>query len=249
MPLRAYGLADARVNRYARWQMTRGTEPAESPQRLVLVGPPASGKGTQGRRLAAALGLAYLSTGALLREHVEGLTEIGRLAKPILDRGGYLPDELMCGMVSEWIAGATTGWLLDGFPRSVPQAEFLGGWLAKRHQTLDAAIALEAPFEVLKERIHGRVECPECRWSGGKAELNHDLCPACAAKVEARADDTDENFLSRYNAYVQSAMPLVGYYRERGMLCACDATRCRDEVTADLLRRLTPDRVPPQACG
>lgn len=210
------------------------------PHRLVLIGPPASGKGTQGRRLSERLGLPYLSTGALLREHVEQQSAVGRLAKPILDRGGYLPDELMCQMVGEWLERADNGWVLDGFPRSVPQAEFLDQRLQQDGASVAAAISLEAPFEVLRGRIHGRVECPECRWSGQESDASNQVCPQCGAAVEARADDSVENFTSRHDAYCRSTLPLVGYYRDRGVLYSCDATASRDQVTSQLLDHLAP---------
>ena len=98
------------------------SDPAASPLRIVLLGPPASGKGTQGRRLAATLGLGYLSTGALLREQVENKTPLGNLAEPILARGEYLPDDLMCRILGDWLERQSGGWVLDGFPRSLPQA-------------------------------------------------------------------------------------------------------------------------------
>lgn len=207
-------------------------------QRFILIGPPACGKGTQGRRLAMALGLDYLSTGAMLREHMAQGTGIGRLAKPILDRGAYLPDDLMCEIIRVWLANAGEGWVLDGFPRSVPQAEFLQEELASLGRPLTAAIALQAPLALLKTRIGHRVECPACRWSGGLRELVDRACPECGSEVAARDDDDPENFISRHQAYLASALPLVEHYRQQGLLCSCDATRSRDEVTAELLGRL-----------
>lgn len=214
------------------------------PTRLVLFGPPASGKGTQGRRLAAELGLAYLSTGALLREQVEGGTALGKLAEPILARGKYLPDELMDQVLEDWLARQSGGWVLDGYPRSVPQARFLDGLLVQRGLNLDAAISLDAPFDELLSRIRDRVECPECRWSGRKSQTRGDhQCPECSTPVEARPDDSEENFTQRYQEFLRLTKPLVGYYEERNLLCPCDATAPRDEVTASLLAclRSVPD--------
>ncbi len=109
------------------------------------MGPPASGKGTQGRRLAASLGLGYLSTGALLREQMEEGTALGKQAEPILARGEYLPDHLMCPILADWLSRQTGGWVLDGFPRSLPQAVFLDNWLARSDLKLDVAVSLEVP--------------------------------------------------------------------------------------------------------
>ncbi len=200
---------------------------------MVLLGPPASGKGTHGRNLSKAFGLGYLSTGAVLREHVENRTELGKLADPILARGGYLPDDLMCRIIGEWLARQPGGWVLDGFPRSVPQAEFLDDWLAGRGLELDAAISLEAPFEVLISRMRDRLECPECRWSG----KGMDECPDCGAALETRPDDSDANFTSRYREFQRHTLPVIEHYRGRNLLSPCDATAPRDEVAAEILAR------------
>lgn len=209
---------------------------AASPLRVVLLGPPASGKGTQGRRLATSLGLGYLSTGALLREHVEHETPLGQQAKPILDRGGYLPDSLMCPIIGEWLAGQTGGWVLDGFPRSLPQADFLADWLARHDQPLTAAVSLEVPFEELLHRIRQRVECPECRWSGQRQQLlAGNLCPACHSSAGPRADDGEENFRSRHAEFLALTQPVIDHYRALGKLCPVDATAPQDEVASNIL--------------
>jgi len=207
------------------------------PLRVVLLGPPASGKGTQGRRLALQLGLGYLSTGALLREEMEAGTGLGKRAEPILARGEYLPDDLMCPILGDWLARQDGGWVLDGFPRSLPQAEFLDASLAQQGCKLDAVISLEAPFDQLLARIQGRVECPECRWSGQRRQLAAaGKCPACAAPAGPRADDSEENFRSRYAEFVSLTQPVIEHYRQLDLLCPCDATAPQDEVAARLLR-------------
>jgi adenylate kinase len=210
--------------------------PAARPFRVVLLGPPASGKGTHGRRLADSLCLGYLSTGALLREHVENATELGRQAEPILARGEYLPDELMCPILADWLDRQTGGWVLDGFPRSVPQAIFLDDWLARRGLRLDSAVSLEVPFDELLARIQSRVECPECRWSGQRPQLQSgEKCPECDASAGRRADDSERNFLSRHAEFVSLTQPVIERYRQLGVLSACDATPPQDEVAAKLL--------------
>ena len=225
---------------------------AAKPLRVVLLGPPASGKGTQGRRLAASLGLGYLSTGALLREHVEAATELGKQAQPILARGEYLPDDLMCPILADWLSQQTGGWVLDGFPRSLPQAVFLDQWLAQRGLTLDAAVSLEVPFSELIARIRGRVECPACRWSGQREQLMPSAktegggqnaratgdCPACGQPAGPRADDSEENFRSRHAEFVSLTQPVIDHYRLLDLLSPCDATAPEAEVAARLLRRI-----------
>lgn len=209
--------------------------------RVVLLGPPASGKGTQGRRLAEAAGIDYLSTGALLREAVEEGSPLGLEVKPILDRGGYVPDELMCGLLGDWLDRHGGGWLLDGFPRSLPQAEFLDRWLTTRGRQLDRVIALEVPLDELLHRIAGRVECPECRWTGQVAQLGPGLlCPNCHARTGRREDDDEQNFRSRHAAYLKYTLPLIGYYESRGCLTRCDATASVEEVASSIHRLFFP---------
>lgn len=207
--------------------------------RFVLLGPPASGKGTQGRRLAEVLGLAYLSTGALLRKQVAQGTDLGKKAEPILKRGAYLPDELMLPVVGDWLAGETGGWVLDGFPRSVPQAEFLDERLAATAHPLTAAISLEVPLETLLERIRRRRECPQCHWTGQISDLSdHASCPKCGTRVEPRPDDDEANFRNRYREFSAITMPAVRWYRERGQLVGCDASASPDVVSRHLLDML-----------
>ncbi len=213
---------------------------AAKPLRVVLLGPPASGKGTQGRRLAASLDLGYLSTGALLREHVESGTELGKKAQPILALGEYLPDELMLPILADWLSKQTGGWVLDGFPRSLPQAIFLDQWLAEHAAKVDSAILLEVPFDELISRIRERVECPECRWSGQRNQLKTgDQCPVCSSIASSRADDSEESFRSRYAEFANLTAPVIDYYRERGLLNPCDGTAPQDEVAARLLAQFS----------
>lgn len=217
------------------------SERIAKPLRIVVLGPPASGKGTQGRRLAASLGLGYLSTGALLREEVEKRSELGQLAEPILARGHYLPDELMCRILADWLGKQHHGWLLDGFPRSVPQAVFLDQWLADHRMVLDEAISLEVPFEVLLGRIGGRVECPECRWSGQAEQTKGaDACPVCGHAVSARSDDSVANFTERHAEFERLTRPVIAYYQARGMLFHCNATNPQDDVAASILHHFSP---------
>lgn len=192
-------------------------------QRFVLLGPPASGKGTQGRRLAERLSLAYVSTGALLRSAVEERSPLGLEAAPILARHEYLPDPLMCSIMGDWLARQAGGWVLDGFPRSVAQAEFLGDWLADRDQQLDAAILLEVPESELLFRIRNRVECPDCRWSGRTEQLSAGRCPSCGGPAGPREDDTETGFRARLAEYREHTLPVVDRYESAGLLRRLDA--------------------------
>lgn len=206
---------------------------------VVLLGPPASGKGTQGRELAKALSVPYLSTGALLREHVENATDLGQKAKPILDEGQYLPDALMFPIVADWLRSRNDGWVLDGFPRSLAQAGFLDGWLEAQGGKLAAALLLDVPFEVLRERIVGRMECPKCRWSGQRESLPDSLaCPVCGNRTTPRADDSLENFTSRFREFEQWTIPVSRFYQDKGILKKIDATDERETVSSRILEIL-----------
>jgi adenylate kinase len=211
-----------------------------APLRLVLLGPPASGKGTQGRRLAASLDLAYLGTGALLRAEMDRSSPLGQKARPILARGEYLPDELMCPILADWLEQHSGGWVLDGFPRSLPQARFLDEWLAARGLKLDGAVSLEVPISELLSRVLNRVECPQCRWTGQREQLRDGRCPDCGAAATVRADDSEANFRSRHAEFELHTQPAIRYYRESGMLLACDATAPQDEVAARILAFFPP---------
>ncbi len=180
---------------------------------LVFLGPPASGKGTQGRRLAKGNGLAYLSTGALLRRALRDDTDLGRKARPFLDRGEYVPDEIMVPMVLDWVGEQENGWLLDGFPRTVPQAEALDKALAEK----PSAIILHVPDDELRRRVACRLECVECHRVA--REGDGDKCPECQGALEPRADDAAANFENRLAEYRRLVIPAVTYY--------CDKQRAR----------------------
>jgi adenylate kinase len=206
--------------------------------RIVLLGPPASGKGTQGRAIATRLGLNYLSTGALLREAIENRSELGLAAEPILARGGYLPDELMEPILGEWLEthDQKNGWVLDGFPRSLGQAKYLDTWLAARDEKLDLAIALVADYVELVSRIRSRVECPDCRWSGKIDELSDDKsCPSCGGPAAPRQDDDEDNFKNRHAEYVALTIPAMDFYRENDTLFSVSAVGSREAISASIL--------------
>ena len=162
----------------------------------------------------------------------------GRLreAAPILAKGEYLPDDLMCSIMGEWLAHQSGGWVLDGFPRSTAQADFLASWLGRQDQKLDAAILLEVPLDELLVRIGNRIECPECRWSGRRQELNRaDRCPECGGVTGPRADYTPANFRSRLAEYEEHTHPVIARYEKDGLLHRFDATRDVDEVEKRLV--------------
>jgi adenylate kinase len=183
---------------------------------VLLIGAPGSGKGTQGQRLAAQLGLRHIATGDLLRQQIADQTELGRQVSGYLDRGELVPDELIIDMVLPLIADAAAGdgYLLDGFPRSVEQAERVRGVVAALGAPPDAAIYLDAPSDVLVERLLAR------------------------AQIEGRNDDTADVIANRLQIFDDDTRPLVDYYRNRGLLHVVDANTDPDRVTEQIVSAL-----------
>jgi adenylate kinase len=204
--------------------------------RIVLLGPPGVGKGTQGRRLATERRWALVSTGDMLRDAVAKRTPLGMQAKQLMDAGQLVPDELMVGLVRERTneADAGGGFVLDGFPRTVPQADALGAMLAERKQELDVAVLLTAPDGELVRRLSSRWECPECRrvfnsLSAPSRDGRHcDDHPA--TELRQRADDTEETVRRRLLVYREQTAPLVEYYRRQGKLNEVQGLGALDEV-------------------
>jgi len=190
--------------------------------RLVLVGPPGAGKGTQAMRLKEKYKIPQLSTGDMLRAAVEAGTPAGIAAKAILDKGGLVPDETVVGIIGERIAApdAKAGFILDGFPRTVRQAEALEKILAAKNMDLDAVIELKVDNEALLGRIAKRAS--ETLASGGTV----------------RVDDNPEAFKIRLSAYHAQTAPVAAYYAQRGLLKTVDGMAPVDAVTSDIEQRL-----------
>jgi len=189
--------------------------------RLILLGPPGAGKGTQAKILIEAYGIPQLSTGDILRAAIAKQTPMGLAAKEIMDRGDLVPDEVVNGIISERLDAedCQAGFILDGFPRTIPQAEALDQMLADKSMKLDAIIEITVEPDVLVERIVNR------------AREN-------AATTGARADDNIEIVRNRLNVYRELTEPLVGYYRLKGLVKTVDGMLPVEEVTASIRRAL-----------
>ena len=193
---------------------------------LVFLGPPASGKGTQGRRLADENGLAYLSTGALLRRALRDQTALGEQARPYLDRGEYVPDEIMVPMVLAWVGEQKDGWLLDGFPRTIPQAEALDASVSEK----PSAIILHVPDDELRRRVTCRLECVECHRVAREGE--GEKCPKCGGELAPRADDVSASFENRLAEYRRLVIPAITFYCDLQRARIVNGTGSPDEVYA-----------------
>jgi adenylate kinase len=212
--------------------------------RLVLLGPPGVGKGTQGRRLANESGWALISTGEILRDAVARGTPLGLEAKRRMEAGLLVPDDVMVGLVRDRTTepDATNGFVLDGFPRTVPQAEALDTMLSGRSQRLDVAINLTADENELIRRLAARRECPVCKraynlMSAAPADgRNCDDHPS--TELVQRADDREETVAKRLEVYREQTAPLIGYYRTQGRLMEVPGTGTMDDVYAMLKRAI-----------
>ncbi|MEY4375237.1 MAG: hypothetical protein RL760_1404 [Candidatus Eisenbacteria bacterium] len=208
---------------------------------VVLLGPPGVGKGTQGRRLAGERGWALISTGEMLRDAIARSTPLGAEAKKLMDQGLLVPDDVMIGLVRERTLepDALAGFLLDGFPRTIPQADALEAFLQERGRKLSVVVALTAPDEELVRRLSARWECPVCRRvynaiSAPSKDGRHcDDHPETA--LDQRDDDTVQTVKRRLEVYQRQTAPLVDHYRQRGLLQEVSGIGSLDEVRTALL--------------
>ena len=185
---------------------------------LILFGPPGAGKGTQGDLLAAKAGLVKISTGDLLREAMRDGTPLGQTAKKFYDAGELVPDEVMVGLVKETLQqrGTGKGFILDGFPRTLPQAESLDRMLAEIKQPVDAVVMLDVPDEPIVKRLSGRRACPKCGAIYNvyfDAPKKEGICDKCGSELGQRKDDAAETVQRRLNVYREQTAPVLDYYK------------------------------------
>jgi adenylate kinase len=206
--------------------------------RLILLGPPGAGKGTQSQRLVDKLGIPQLSTGDMLREAVKAGTEVGLKAKAVMDAGNLVSDEIVNAIVSERIdqPDAAKGFILDGYPRTLVQADAVEEMLAEKGLELDCVIELEVDDNVLVERISGRYSCAKCGTGyhdTNKKPLVAGICDKCGStEFKRRPDDNAETVRTRLEAYYKQTSPLIGYYYAKGKLRKVDGMADMEDVTA-----------------
>ena len=206
---------------------------------LILLGPPGAGKGTQAALLEAQTGLTHVASGTLLRRHLRSATRLGLQAQASMQRGELVPDALVIGMLLEQIGAPTcaTGVILDGFPRTLAQAQGLAQALGRQQRRLDGVLSLSAPREVLVERMVGRQTCPNCEalyHRSGVPSGQVGICDRCGSGLAARADDTVETARRRLAVYAQQTQPLVEHYRELGLLHEIDSCGAVAEVAREI---------------
>ena len=200
---------------------------------LILLGPPGAGKGTQANRLTEDFGLPYIGTGDLLREHKEQGSELGKKAEEYMDMGRLVPDELVISMIFEKIEEeGDDGFLLDGFPRSIGQADALAEEVERRGRRLTAALLIDAPDECVIERLSGRRQCSNGHLYHVKFDppKHDDRCDQCGRPLVQREDDKPDAIKERLQTYHEQTEPLIDYYDERGLLRRFDGTRDKVEV-------------------
>ncbi len=211
--------------------------------KIVMLGAPGAGKGTQAKKIAEKYKIPHISTGDIFRSNIKNGTELGKKAKGYMDQGLLVPDELTCDLVVDRISqpDATDGYVLDGFPRTIPQAEALTQALVKRGEKVDFAINVEVPDEHIIHRMSGRRACLSC---GATYHVEYnppkagDHCDTCGGDLVLRDDDKPETVKKRLDVYHAQTQPLIDYYQKAGALAEVDGTQDIDIVFQDIVKIL-----------
>ena len=211
--------------------------------KIIMLGAPGAGKGTQADRIAKKYNIPHISTGDIFRANLKEGTPLGIKAKEFMDQGLLVPDDLTCDLVVDRIAqpDAADGYILDGFPRTIPQAEALKNALKERGDAIDYAVDIEVPDEFIMDRMSGRRSCPKC----GKgyhtvfqAPQQEGICDVCGSKLVQRDDDKPETVSKRLTVYHEQTKPLIEYYTAEGVLKEIDGTQPIEKVFDDIIETL-----------
>jgi adenylate kinase len=205
--------------------------------RLVLVGPPGAGKGTQAQFLAAHFSIPHISTGDIFRANLKAGTELGNQAKGFMDRGELVPDSVTNEMVKDRLThdDVANGFLLDGFPRNVAQAEVLRAILAEKKTPLHAVLEFSLADEEIIARLSSRRTCRDC----GAPSVGVDKCPSCGGEVYQREDDKAEVITRRLEVYAEQTAPIISFYRNEGLLISVSAVGNVEDITASAISALS----------
>ncbi len=203
--------------------------------KIIMLGAPGAGKGTQAKQIAAKYNIPHISTGDIFRANIKNGTELGKKAKEYMDQGLLVPDELTCDLVMDRIAedDAKNGFVLDGFPRTIPQAEALTKALEKIGQKMDFAIDVDVPDENIVNRMSGRRACLKCGATYHIVAIppkKEGICDACGSELVQRDDDKPETVQKRLDVYHEQTQPLIDYYNKQGILKSVDGTVPMEEV-------------------
>jgi len=208
--------------------------------KIIMLGAPGAGKGTQAKMLAAKYGIPHISTGDIFRANISEGTELGKKAKEYMDKGALVPDELVVDLVIDRFAweDAKNGYVLDGFPRTIPQAEALDNALQKNNDSVDFAINVDVPDENIVNRMGGRRACVGCgatyhiKYNAPKTE---GICDVCGKELILRDDDKPETVLNRLSVYHEQTQPLIDYYINKGIERDVDGTKDMNDVFNDIV--------------
>ena len=203
--------------------------------RLILLGPPGAGKGTQASSIVAEYGLTHISTGDIFRHNIKNETELGKKIKSYLDKGQLVPDELTIDLVWDRLSkdDCKNGFLLDGFPRTINQAEALQKGLEERGLKLDKVINIDVDKNILVKRLSGRRVCKNCGETyhiDNKPTLKDGVCDKCSGEVIQRADDNEKTVLDRIEVYEKQTFPLIDFYKNLGLILTVDGTLSIEDV-------------------
>lgn len=203
--------------------------------KIIMLGAPGAGKGTQAKRVAEEYGIPHISTGDIFRANIRDNTELGKKAKEYMDKGLLVPDELTCDLVMNRISEADckNGFVLDGFPRTIPQADALTKALEEKGMSMDAAVDIEVPDENIIGRMAGRRFCPKCGATYHVVALPpkaEGICDNDGEKLVIRDDDKEETVRNRLSVYHKETQPLIDYYKKAHILKTVDGTKTADEV-------------------
>ncbi len=217
--------------------------------RIVILGPPGSGKGTQAQKISERYQIPHISTGDIFRENIENNTDLGKEAKKYINKGELVPDDLVIEMMDERVhhedvQNAGYGYLLDGFPRTVAQAEALQELNVRNKSELDYVINLQVPFDILVHRISGRRVCPKCKATyhiKHNKPIKEGVCDFDGTPLLQRADDIEETVKNRVSVYQQRSEPLIDYYQKLGKVVNINGLQHLDDVFSDIVKAIDGD--------
>ena len=203
--------------------------------KIIVLGAPGAGKGTQAKQIADKYSIPHISTGDIFRANIKNGTELGKKAKQYMDQGALVPDELTCDLVMDRIQqdDCKNGFVLDGFPRTIPQAEALDAALGKINEKMDYAIDVDVPDENIVNRMSGRRACLNCGATYHLISIPpkvEGICDRCGSEIVLREDDKPETVQKRLKVYHEQTQPLIDYYKNQGILKSVDGTQPMDEV-------------------